>query len=284
MAITVRHDPVESIQKLSVLAGKAKASERTAQRNQQLAAQAQQMQYQKEMAQYQAQTKMKADQMAMDWELQKLQLNSIKDFEREQMRLDALTARELAKEIKEKDEFELVQRQIREADYLTPEEKEQAISKATMQRFGYSPSILPKQEDGSILANWMRDNKGGVATEIPGGVGGEKTPPPQGISQQQQTAEAQNKLRVISPTGVVGSIPASEWAEHKKSGYELEDMSMQKGGLAYTKSMAGAQESIKSLNPAAYFKAKTKMDELRKKYPAAFKKYIEDIKTGRIKI
>ena len=278
MAITVRHDPVESIQKLSVLAGKAKASERTAQRNQQLAAQAQQMQYQKEMAQYQAQTKMKADQMAMDWELQKLQLNSIKDFEREQMRLDALTARELAKEIKEKDEFELVQRQIREADYLTPEEKEQAISKATMQRFGYSPNILPKQEDGSILANWMRDNKGGA------GVGGGETFTPKGISQQQQTAEAKNELRVISPAGVVGSIPMSEWAEHKKAGYELVDVSMQKGGVAYTKSMAGAQESIKSLNPLAYFKAKSKMDELRKKYPAAFKKYIEDIKAGRIKI
>ena len=226
MSIRVGYEPIEAIQKLAILAGKNQAAEREVARQHQLLVQARSMQYEKEMAEFQAKLNITAMQRSMEWELQKMELNSMKDFERDQLRMDALHAREISKEIKQKDEFELIQKQIQEADYLTPEQKTQAMDRVILQRYGYNPNIIPRQEEDDPVKIAMQKLLEGSQQGVAGMTGTQSETPTtqQGLTKLQTQAEKSGKLLVLSPDGEKGMIPISEWKEKKAQGYKLYDI------------------------------------------------------------
>lgn len=268
MGISVRHDPIKSIQKLSELSGKAEQAEREAARAQQMAMRAQELEQQKELAQFQTNMKMQAQQMAMQWEMQKMQIRSMKDFEREEARLDALASRELAKEIKLNDEFELLQKQIRESDALTPEEKERALIEASSKKLGINLNTISKQGAADPMQLAIQQLMGGAQE----GMAQTRGTPPEmstdvsmGVSPEQLQSEQAGRIEVVSPDGVVGTVSQNEWPEYKAKGYQLNIFS--------TKQFETAEASLKGDMPIS---AQLALGKLIEDYPVAFKRYMAE--------
>lgn len=84
MGIEVQHGTVESIAKLGLLAGESVAAQREIKRTQVVARQAQQIEHEEKMAAFRAQLDLQASMRSQQWEMEKMEIRSRMDFEREE--------------------------------------------------------------------------------------------------------------------------------------------------------------------------------------------------------
>lgn len=84
MAIRVKHTDVETIAKLGLLAGQSVAAQRDIERTQAMARLAQQQEHEKQMTAFRAQLDLQASMRSQQWEVEKMEIRSRLDFEREE--------------------------------------------------------------------------------------------------------------------------------------------------------------------------------------------------------
>lgn len=203
MAIKRRYDPVHAIGQLSVLAGKAEAQQKQAAIDREMALRTAQMQHQKEMAKFEADMRFKYEQQAQEWEYQKMALRSQNDFLLQEERHKALYMRELAKQLKEMDEYDQAKKQITNllADKeITEDEANRAMANIELKYVGYA-GVLPRAEkpQNEIQAAMARLISETTDMETPAG----------------------GRVRVVSPQGQTGTIEASEVAEYEAKGFKV---------------------------------------------------------------
>jgi len=160
MAIRKEYGKVSSIARLGKLAGQSIAARRDAERREVRIQRAQELQIREtmqarelaakqEMFEHEIKANVQKQTMAMDWENQKLALNSQHDFAMQKMREEALAQREIAREIKKLNEYELAQDKLREhlADRnITQEQYNSAMANLDMKHLGQAGVIPSPQQ------------------------------------------------------------------------------------------------------------------------------------------
>jgi len=84
MAIRVPHTDIGSVIELATLAGQSVAAQKEIERTQALARQAQQMEHERKMAAFRAEIDLQAAMRSQQWEVEKMEIRSRLDFEREE--------------------------------------------------------------------------------------------------------------------------------------------------------------------------------------------------------
>lgn len=144
MGIEVRHGTVESIAKLGLLAGQSVAAQREAERAATLVQQAQAQEHQRAMTVYRAQLDLQASMRSQEWELEKMEVRSRMDFEREE--------RERMRKL---DDIDSAMRQIDrevESGRITEVQSNALKFRQEMKRYGAAPPvslIQPPTEEGA---------------------------------------------------------------------------------------------------------------------------------------
>jgi hypothetical protein len=146
MAIRKQHGKVSSIAKLAKLSGQSLAARRDYERRDEAIQRYQELQRQDEIRQYEADARIKRDMMAMDWENQKLALRSQHDFAMEEMKRETLVQRELARQVKKMNEYDLAKDKLNEhlADRnITQEQYNSAMANLDMKLLG-AGGVIPR--------------------------------------------------------------------------------------------------------------------------------------------
>lgn len=160
MAIRREHAKISTVAKLGKLAGQAVSARRDYERREVALQQAQESQRREELAQFEAQEQMKREQMSIQWDTQKMAMASQQKLALEDMRQQALAERELAKEVRKLNEYDMAQekmRELRSTGELNEEQYKQYQAKVDMKFLGY-PGVLPSsQGPGFGVAPWSFD-------------------------------------------------------------------------------------------------------------------------------
>ncbi len=211
MPISRQHGEVKSIAKLATLAGQSMAARRDYERREaalervnaaktQQVLQTQRLDAQRELAQFRVQSDNQKIMADMQWENQKGILSKQHDFAMVEQREQVLQDRELAREVKKLNEYDLAKEKLDErlADRsITQSQYDQAKVRVDMKHLGFE-GVLPRpgQEDPirALLQQAMT-----------GGAGGETE---------------DGRVRVVSPNGQTGSVPANEVNQYLAQGYK----------------------------------------------------------------
>jgi len=159
------------------------------------------------MRDYDDQMKLKSQQVARDWELQKMQLTSQRQFEMQMMRQEAFEAKKIQKDVEQYDKYQQAVTLIHESDDIEPEKKSELIRKVHLKYLvgGVSEPRQNKEDMTDMLLRQAMGPQSGVGDatgeSIDGGGG---------------------KIRVKSPDGQGGTIEAEEWPEYQARGFKLE--------------------------------------------------------------
>ena len=193
----------------------------------------------------------RADQMAMDWELQKMQMRSQLDFQQElrdkQYEYDKFNrAKEWEVEkmgLASRFDFEQEEKErlrtnaMYDAAKETLEDNKKNMGDAEYEKalFELDSIYAPKGVIKAVTGLGFRPQEAGLFD-----FGKDKTPPPPGVSttnnplglnienipanqlpQAVLSLETQNKFEVISPDGNTETIDAVQWPDYKERGYIL---------------------------------------------------------------
>jgi tRNA U55 pseudouridine synthase TruB len=148
MGIKFRYEPVQQIGRLAYQIGQAKKAEQIMQRQEAVMMRAKELEQRQQLAEYKADLDMKAKQQAMDWELQKITMRSQNDFLLQEERNKAQYMRQLAKELREADEYDMAVKEVQRMqsdNEITPEEATQVLNKIKMKHLGYS-GVMPRAD------------------------------------------------------------------------------------------------------------------------------------------
>lgn len=212
MAIRRQHGKVATVAKLAQLAGKSMAARRDYERKETMLQQAKEMQRREALAKYEEQNRMKRDMMAMDWENQKLAMRSQHEFAMEEMKQEAYMQRELAKEIKKLNEYDLAKDKLREAladRNITEEQYKAAMTNVDMKILGY-PGVVPRPQAIDPIQELIKQYSGMSAS--PTGATPTATPT---TTQPVYAINPKTKERLVSTDGGDTWTPVAKTAKKK---------------------------------------------------------------------
>ena len=144
------------------------------------------------MRDYDDQTKLKAQQAARDWDLQKMQMTSQRQYEMQMMRQEAFEAKKVQKDLEQYDKYQQAVTLIHESDDIEPEKKSELIRKVHL-KYLVGGVSEPKSED--ITGMLVRQALGGQ-------------------EEQDASTPQEGEVKVMKKsTGQIGFIPANEITE-----------------------------------------------------------------------
>lgn len=209
MPIKVRHTDIGTVLKLGELAGQSVAARREIERTQATARLAQQMEHEKEMAAFRAQLDLDAAKRSQMWAVEKMEIRSRLDFEREE-----------GERVKKLDSIDNALRQIDkevESGRITEEQAAPIRFSYEMKRHGATPAVSlirpPTEKEIDPVKQYIQSLLAGegVSPAVQSRLAattGQATAPP-------------GEVLVTSPTGETGTIPEEDLPEALEAGYTL---------------------------------------------------------------
>lgn len=236
MAIRIEHTPIEAVMKLQKLADDARRENIALQRQEQALAQVREIEARKEMAQFNAQMtvdRMKmeamldfeAEQRAKAWDIEKMELRSRQDFEREERKRQRAL-----------DEYDAAAKYIKQQDFDEDTENKFLF----MLKMNTMNAGVPAREIWSELfdkQDTLRTKRGQLEAVVGPEVGKLMSFPeleqevrnlgidPDTMTQIIPQLDEEERVQVISPEGIPGSILKSEIPEYvnPERGFSLVD-------------------------------------------------------------
>lgn len=192
MPIRVEHGRPETLIAAAKRAGEAQAALRAQEKAEKLQAQQMEFDYRTALRQQDVAIDLQMQERAKMWEIEKMELRSRMDFEREEKRRQ----RKLDEKQARLDALEKAQ----EAGTISKKDYEAAYLRViTGVPFGLERQLTEQQKFKEAMAKRMRGALTGAATGIPTG----------------------GRVRVMSPEGQSGTIDASEVGEYKEKGFTI---------------------------------------------------------------
>ena len=144
------------------------------------------------MRDYDDQMKLKAQQAARDWDLQKMQMTSQRQYEMQMMRQEAFEASRIKKDLEQYEKYQKFETLVNESDTIEPKEKPGIIERGYMKYLGGYDSVLKKKE--SEIDRMIREQQEG-----------------QDVPNDRQPSPQQGEIKVMKKsTKEIGYLPANE--------------------------------------------------------------------------
>ena len=148
------------------------------------------------MRDYDDQTKLKAQQAARDWDLQKMQMTSQRQYEMQMMRQEALEGTKIKTEVDKYSKYLQAKSKIEElveGEDIEKGQKAKLLLRTDLKYYGYD-SVLAKEQKESEIDRMIREQQEG-----------------QDVPNDRQPSPQQGEIKVMKKsTNEIGYLPANE--------------------------------------------------------------------------
>ena len=148
------------------------------------------------MREYDDQTKLKAQQAARDWDLQKMQMTSQRQYEMQMMRQEALEGTKIKTEVDKYSKYLQAKSKIEElveGEDIEKGQKAKLLLRTDLKYYGYD-SVLAKEQKESEIDRMIREQQEG-----------------QDVPNDRQPGPQQGEIKVMKKsTNEIGYLPANE--------------------------------------------------------------------------
>lgn len=213
------------VAKLSVLGAQREKAEREAAQAREMQAVAMRVESDQQARQFEAKRQLEdrlmdqqfadaAKKQAFKWELQKLQIRSQDDFALAEKEHQMKVEYDIQKQLRRKSEYDRLIEELngeKGKKMYTPEQRTRVAQKLWE---SYADINMPVTKLDDVLGQYLSQMAGKGAGGTQGTTQGGIVPP--GASQ----GPSQGMIRVVSPTGQPGTIPADKWPAAQTAGYK----------------------------------------------------------------